>query len=142
MDFKSAINFSKENHSSLDDEGKQIIGVSYVPSNRSDERFEIFTISYNFDIFKDEGEDWFDVACDGEPEWGGNSGSDLLSEIPESAKKLNYQVFKAEIFFMLETWYMLKIIFPELPDQGSTEFISDNEFEKRASALVSRLNNQ
>jgi len=43
---------------------------------------------------------------------------------------------------MLETWYMLKIIFPELPDQGSTEFISDNEFEKRASALVNKLKNQ
>jgi hypothetical protein len=140
MDLQAAIKFSKDNYLSLEQEGKQIIGVSYSPSSKY-ERFEIFTISYNWDCSKEEGEDWFNVACDGEPEWGGNSLNDLIGIIPESAKNLNYQVFKAENFFMLETWYMLKIIFPELPNQESSEFISDQDFENRASVLVNKLNN-
>jgi hypothetical protein len=36
---------------------------------------------------------------------------------------------------------MLKIIFPELPNQESSEFISDQNFEVRASELVNKLNN-
>jgi hypothetical protein len=140
MDLQTAIKFSKDNYLSLEDEGKQIIGVSYSPNSKH-ERFEIFTISYNWDCSKEEGEDWFDMACDGEPEWGGNSFNNIIELIPESAKNLNYQIFKAETFFMLETWYMLKIIFPELPNQESSEFISDQDFENRASVLVNKLNN-
>jgi hypothetical protein len=139
MDLQTAIKFSKDNYLSLE-EGKQIIGVSYSPNSKH-ERFEIFTISYNWDCSKEEGEDWFDMACDGEPEWGGNSFNNIIELIPESAKNLNYQIFKAETFFMLETWYMLKIIFPELPNQQSSEFISDQDFEDRASVLVNKLNN-
>jgi len=140
MDLKAAINFSKDNHLSLDEEEKQIIGISYSP-NCEYERFEIFTISYNLESSEGEGEDWFDIACNGEPEWGGKSFNDIINIIPESSKNLNYKVFKAESFLMLEIWYILKFIFPELPDQETSEFVSNQEFENKASILVNELNN-
>lgn len=140
MDFKSAIKLSKESHSSLESEGKQIIGISYN-SNTNDiyERFEFFSINYNLEDFQESGVDWFDIYCNGEPEWGGECADALLLEIPEEAKDINYHVFKVESLMMLEIWYILKLIFPELPDQGSSDFISDLEFEKRALILINNL---
>ena len=141
MNLQAALTYSKEKYLSLEKEGNQIIGVYYSPNNNS-EHFEIFTISYNAECSIEDSEDWFDVAYNGETEWGGVNFDELTKTIPEPCKNLNYEVFKAESFMMLETWYILKIIFPELPDQGSSEFISESEFEARASKLVNKLNSK
>jgi len=138
MNFEQAIAYSKRNHENMEKDGLQVVGVAYLPNDRHD-KFQIFTVDYHLESTQEEGLDWFNVSWNGDPEWGGDLPS-LLADIPEPAKTLNYQLFKADSFMMLEVWYILKIIFPELPDQESTEFISDNEFEKRASALVNKLN--
>jgi hypothetical protein len=138
MNFEEAISYSKKNNSLLESDGIQVVGVAYLPNDKHD-KFQIFTVEYNLECTQEEGNDWFDVSWNGDPEWGGDLPA-LIANIPEPAKSLNYQPLKADSFMMLEVWYILKVIFPELPDQGSTEFISDNEFEKRASALVNKLN--
>lgn len=139
MNLQEALKFSKENGLSLEEEGKQIVGVSYLPTSNS-ERFEIFSISYNEECSIEDGEDWFDISYNGEPEWEGNTFDELTQIIPKSCMNLNYEIFKAECFIMLETWYILKILFPELPDQCSSEYVSEQEFEDRALKLVKKLN--
>ena len=141
MNLQEALKFSKENGLSLEEEGKQIVGVSYLPTSNS-ERFEIFTISYNSECSIEDGEDWFDISYNGEPEWAGSTFDELTQIIPKSCINLNYEIFKAECFIMLETCYILKILFPELPDQGSSKFISKQQFEARASKLVNELNSK
>lgn len=138
MNFEEAISYSKKKHSLLESDGIQVVGVAYLPNDKYD-KFQVFTVDYNLECTLEEGNDWFDVSWNGDPEWGGDLPT-LIADIPNPAKSLNYQPLKAECFMMIEVWYILKIIFPELPDQGSSEFISDQEFENRASVLVNKLN--
>jgi len=140
MDLITAIKYSKDNCKTLLDEGKKVIGISYIPNNKN-ENFEIFEISFNLDDYKEEGVLGFDISCNGEPEWYGSSYIEIKNIIPNSAKNLNYSVLKAGDFFMTETYFILKELFPELPDPATTEFISSLDFENKASVLVNKLNN-
>jgi len=140
MDLKTAIKYAKDNCILLLDEKKKIVGVSYIPNN-GDENFEVYEISFNLDDFKKEGINGFDITCNGEPEWYGTSYNEISNSINESAKSLNYEVFKAGDFSMIETYFILKELFPELPDPATTEFISNQDFESKACVLVNKLNN-
>ncbi|MBA6253650.1 hypothetical protein [Colwellia sp. MB3u-55] len=140
MDLITAIKYTKNNCNLLLEEGKKVVGVSYNP-NSNFENFEVFEISFNIDDFNEDGISGFDIMCNGEPEWYGTSYNEIRNTIPQSAINLNYEVFKAGSFCMIETYFILKELFPELPDPATTEFISSHDFENKASLLVNKLNN-
>lgn len=144
MNLREAFAYLREHQRSVINPNFEVIGVAYTP----DDEVEFYIVNLHLDeaeLLK--GIDYYCVhLCggnisseDGVEDFLGNEDFDnLIDEMPDFAKNINYQVYTLEDSpFGFQSSYALKTIFPNLPDPDNSHH---NVFKKEAIALITKLN--
>ncbi|WP_342632687.1 hypothetical protein [Marinobacter alkaliphilus] len=146
MNIKRAFEYVHSHSDELTQKGEIVAGVAFVPGD-TDGEFQIYRIAHEYHDDEDycaflvffEGGSLFSGSGT-EEVYDGDTLDEFLAEIPDLAKSLNYQVFRAEQFSGMTAEWWLCELYPQLPDPDMME-TDRSAFKVSAIKLISELGN-
>lgn len=146
MNINGAFGYVHSHSDELTKKGEIVAGVAFVPGS-TDGEFQIYQLAHEYHDSDDhcaflvffKGGSLF--SGEGTEEiYGGDTLEEVLAEIPDLAKSLNYQVLRAELFSDMTAEWWLSELYPQLPDPGGME-TDRSAFKVSAIKLISELGN-
>lgn len=147
VELREALAYLKEHHQSLLNNDASVLGVAYTPDDEAD--FYIIELALDEEAKAEEGIDYYNVHLEGgnisssegiEDYLGDEDIDNLIEELPEFTKKIQYQLYQLENSpFGYESSFALKNIFTSLPDPYDS---NPTTFKSEAIALITKLNKQ